>query len=337
VVAANRADIAFAIQTAKGAPASVSKYRTFLMAGRQPGQMRTHAPFDQTTANRIITDMYASEAHVDGSPQTYVMPKSIAAWLTLLLGGRVTTGAGDPYLHTITPASTLLYATFWRWLADLVFEKNADCKVTKAVIHFESGKPITITCTILGLSPQYKTAHETTVTVEQSQYFMHYDGAAALLVEGAAVSSIRSGDLTIDNGGQLVPGDAFTPYDVAETTLTITLATTQLVLDMAMWKRLHYGSATPSDAATPLTTPLELAGSPAGVDFKWTRVAAAPGPERSIEILLPRVQPQPFDIEPLTQPNPLIQTITYDVLAPADGTTPAITALVKNSVADAAF
>jgi len=336
VVAANRADIAFAIQTAKGAAASVSKYRTFVMGGRQPGQVRTHAPLDQTSGTRMMTDMYAAEAHVEGSPQLYVMSKSIGALLTLVLGTRVTTGASDPWLHTITPGSSLLYATFWRWLADLIYEVSVDCKVTKIVLHGESGKPLTITATIQGLSSAYKTSHETTVTVEQSQYFMHYDGAAALKVEGAAVSTIRSFDLTIDNNGQIIPGDSFTPNDIAETVLNITLATTQLVADAAMWKRLHYGSATPSDTAAPTQTPLELAGTPAGFDFKWTRVAASPGPERSLEILLPRVQPQPFDLEPQTQPNPLIQTITYQVLQPADGSA-GITALVKNGVADASF
>ena len=336
MVAANRADIAFAVQSGKGSVASASKYRTFVTGGRQPGQMRTHAPFEQTTSQRMITDMYVSEAHVDGSPSLFVMPKSIAALLTLVLGSRVTTGSADPYTHTITPAATLLYGTFWRWLADLIFEKSGDCKVVKVVLHGESGKPLTITPTILGLSPAYKTARETTAGLEQSQYFMHYDGAAALLVEGAAVSHIRSFDLTIDNGGQIVPGDALTPYDIAETNLAVTLATTQLVVDLATWKKLHYGSATPSDAATPNASVLELGGSPAGIDFKWTRVAASPGPERSLEILLPRVQPQPFDVEPQTSPNPLVQTITYNVLQPADAS-PAITAIVKNDVSDAAF
>ncbi|MEA2676395.1 MAG: Phage tail tube protein [Chloroflexota bacterium] len=335
MVAANRADIAFAIQSAKGTPATASKYRTFLTGGRQPGISQSMEDFAETTGSRMISDAYVSQAHVEGSPAIYAMPKMAAALLTAVLGGRTTTGAGDPYTHTIIPASTLPYVTFWRWLADLIFERSSDCKVTQLVIHGESGKPITLTATVQGLSPVYKTSQETSVAVEVAQRFMHYDGAAALKVEGTAVAHIRSFDITINNNGQIIPGDSLTPYDVAETDLSVMVRTTQLVVDAATWKRIHYGSATPADLAVPSTTPVELAGSPAGVDFKWTRVAAAPGPERSMEILVPRLIAQPFDIEPAVGANPFVQEITYKAYQPASGAS--ITAIVKNGISDAAF
>ena len=335
MVAANRADIAFAIQSAKGTPATASKYRTFITGGRQPGQIRTQEDFGETTSQRMTSDAYVSEAHVEGSPVIYAMPKMAAALLTAVLGGRTTTGAGDPYTHTIIPATTLPYVTFWRWLADLIFERSADCKVSQLVIHGESGKPLTFAATIQGLSPVYKTSQETTAAVEVAQRFMHYDGAAALKVEGAAVAHIRSFDITINNNGQIIPGDSLTPYDIAETNLDVMVRTTQLVTDAALWKRIHYGSATPSDLATPSASVLELAGEPAGIDFLWTRVAAAPGPERSMEILVPRLIALPFDLEPAVGSTPLTQEVTYKAYQPAAGAS--ITAIVKNGISDAAF
>lgn len=331
MVAANRADIAFALQTAKGAAASASVYRTYMTGGRQPGQSRTQEDFEETTGDRMRSGSYVSGAHVEGNPVIFAMPKSLAAILYAVLGGIVTSGASDPYLHTLTPASTLPYLTFWRWLGDLLFEKSVDCKITQVVIHGESGKPITITATIQGLSPTSQTAHETTVAVEAAQRFMHYDGAGALQVEGTAVAHIRSFDLTINNNGQIIPGDALTPYDVAETLLEVTLRTTQLVVAASLWNRIHYGSASPSANTVPSPDPLVLAGSPAGIDFKWTRVAASPGPERSFEILIPNVVAMPFDIEPATGPEPLTQEVTYKAYQPSSGAS--ITAKVKNGAA----
>lgn len=334
MVAANRADVAFAVQTAKGSVAASSKYRTYLTGGRQPGQIRTVERFEETNELRMTNDAYVAEIRADGAPVLYVMPKMIAALLYAVLGAKSTTGAADPYTHTITPAATLPYLTFWRWIADLIYERSADCKVTQLVIHGESGKPLTVTPTILGLTPVYKTARETTAAIETTQRFMHYDGAGALLAEGAAIASIRSFDLTINNNGQVVPGDSINPNDVAETSLQVLLRTTQLVTDAALWKRVHYGSATPADNAVGNASVLELGGSPS-IDFKWTRVAAAPGPERSIQVQIPRVVAQPFDIEPETGSNPLLQDVTYEAFQPAAGAS--ITAIVKNSISGAAF
>lgn len=335
MVAANRADVAFAIQTAKGSPVAASTYRTYITGGRQPGQMRTQENFAETNELRMVNDAYVAEVHADGNPTMYVMPKMIAALLTAVLGGRNSTGAADPYTHTLTPASTLPYVTFWRWLADLIYERSADCKVVSLNIHGESGKPLTVTPKILGLTPIYKTSRETTVAVEVAQRFMHYDGAGALQVEGVAASTISSFDLDIDNNGQAVPGDSLAPNAIAETELSVRLRTTQLVTDAALWKRLHYASATPADTAVANPAVLELAGSPAGIDFKWTRVAASPGPERSIEIQIPRVLALPFDLNPETGPNPMKQEVVYQGYQPAAGAS--ITAIVKNSVAGASF
>src|SRR5688572_11589116 len=123
MVAANRADLAFALQSAKGSPASASSYRTRLTGGRQPGQMRSNAPFEETTGERMYEGSYASESHVEGSPSLMVMPASFTALLYGVLGAISTTGAGDPYTHEITPASSLPYWTFWRWISDLIMEE----------------------------------------------------------------------------------------------------------------------------------------------------------------------------------------------------------------------
>jgi hypothetical protein len=327
MVASNIADVAFAIQSAKGSPASASTNRLWLAGGTQPHSNSVNEDFEETSGIRMLSDSYVSSVGVEGAPEFFVMPESIAPLLYGVLGAQAISGASDPYTHTLTPGASLPYFTFWRMLANGLFEKMSDCIITALAIHGESGKPLRVTPTIMGLAPTFLTAAEATVAVEKTNRFMHYDASAAYKVEGTAVSCVRSFDLTIDNGSEVIPGDSLEACDVSVGRLTVSAATTQLVSDFALWNRLHYGGASPSNAAVHTQTVLELAGSPAGLDWLWTRVAAS----RTLEILVPRVQVEPFDDEPDVSGNPMVRTVTYTAKQPASGA--AITAVIKNAKA----
>lgn len=328
MVASNIANVAWAIQTAKGSPASASVHRLYMAGGDQVHSERVKEDFEETTGGRMLSDSYISQVSVAGAPEFFVMPDSIGSLLYAVLGAKAVTGASDPYTHTFTVATSLPYLTFWRMLANGLFEKFADCKVTHLKIHGESGKPLRVTVTVMGLTPSFLTAAEATATIEVTNRFLHYDGSGALQIEGVAVASIRSFDIDIDNGGELQPGDSLSPYDISEGRLSIVVATEQLVDDFTLWNRLHYGSASPSNAAVPTQTPLELAGSPAGLSWVWTRVAVT----RILTIAIPRVQVDPFDHQPDVSGNPLRRSVTYRAYQPSGGATP-LTATLKNSKA----
>jgi Phage tail tube protein len=331
MVASNIADVRFGIQAAKGTPLAASTQGLYLAGGTPPRPMRTEEAFAETTSLRMRSDRYVSEVHSEGAPQFYVMPKSIGALIYAALGGKSVTGAGDPWTHTIIPAASTPWLTFWRMIGNLLYGRFSDCKVKTLVIHGESGKPLTVTATIIGMTPVHKTAAETTAPIEVTQRFMHYDGAGALMVEGAAVASIRNFDITIENNSATVPGDSLTPNDVSEGELVVTVRATQLFTAASLYNRLFYGSASPADNAAAINAVLELAGAPAGLQFTFTRVAAAPGPERSLQIAVPRVQAQPFEVTPSTGNEPLTADITYMALQPAAGA--AITAILKSGAA----
>jgi hypothetical protein len=332
--ASNLADLRFAIQTAKGTPAATSAYGLFLAGGDQPHPVPTVDSFAETSATRMRSDRYLSTVTATGAPQFYVMPKMAASLLYAALGAVTTTGASDPYTHTIIPATATPWLTFWRMVGGLIAERFTDCKVKTVVIHGETGRPLTMTVTIVGLTPTFDAyaGRETTAAIEIADRFMHYDGAGALLVEGAVDNTIRSFDLTIENNTATVPGVPITPVDAVEGELSITLRATTLFSTAALRNRLYYGSATPADDAGITTTLLELAGSPVGVQFTFTRVAAAPGPERSLRIAIPRITLDPFDIQPSTGNEPLTAELMMTALQPA-GATSAITATVKNGQA----
>lgn len=325
MVAANIANVAWAIQGSKGSPASSSTHRIYLAGGDQPHSETVKEDFEETTGGQMRSDSYISQVSVAGAPEMFVMSDMIGSLLYAVLGAKAVSGASDPYTHTFTASTSLPYLTFWRMLANSLFEKFADCKVVGLRIHGESGKPLRVTPRILGLSPSFLTAAEATATIEITNRFLHYDGSGALLVEGSAISSISSFDIDIDRGGALQPGDSLTPFDVTESLFGITVTTDQLVSDMALWNRMHYGSASPSNAAVPTSAPLELAGSPAGLEWTWTRVAST----RTLKIAIPRVQVEPFDQQPTTGADPLRRQVTYKAFAPSGGGSP-LTATLKN-------
>lgn len=326
MVAANIADIAWAVQGSKGSGASSSVFRCYLAGGDQPHSETVKEDFEETTGGQMRSDSYISQVSVAGSPEMFLMPDMIGSLLYGILGAKSVSGASDPYTHIFTAATSLPYWTFWRMLANGLFEKLTDCKIVGLRIHGESGKPLRVTPRIMGLSPSFLTAAEATATLEKTNRFLHYDGSGALLVEGAAAASISSFDIDIDRGGALQPGDSLTPTDVTESLFNITVTTDQLVSDFALWNRLHYGSASPSNAAAPTSSPLELAGSPAGFEFTWTRVPTT----RTLKVAIPRVQVEPFDQQPSTGADPLRRQVTYKAFAPTGGGSP-LTATLKNS------
>ena len=326
-VPGNIADMPFALQSAKGSAASVSQWRLWLAGGTAPHNVLIKEDFIETTGGRMLSDAYISESHVEGEPDLFMMPVSAFPLFYGVLGAKAVAGVGDPYTHTATATTSVPYFTFWQMLGNGKFEKFKDCIIGGLKIHGESGKSLVITPRIMGLTPSYLTAAETTVAVEKTGRFLHYDGSAALKVEGTAVASIRSFDIDIDNGAEFVPGDSLHPNDVSVGRLAVTCSATMLIADFDLWERLMYASSSPSNADPVSPTPLELAGSPAGLSFTWTRSAT-----RIATCLIPRVQVDPFDDQPTTDGNPLLRTVTYRAYAPTDGSTP-ITLTMKSATA----
>lgn len=324
----NIADLPFALQSAKGSAAASSQWRLWMAnGGTAPHSVQSKGDFEETTGGRMLSDSYVSDVRVEGEPNLHVMPVSIVPLLYGALGAKAVSGASDPYTHTLTASTALPYLTFWQMLGSAKFEKFTDCVIAGLKLRGEAGRPLTVQPRILGIAPSYLAAAETTATVERSGRFLHYDGSGALKIEGTAVASIRSFEVDIDNGAEIIPGDSVTPHDIVPGRLAVTVTATMLVTDFDLWERLMYASSTPSGGATPTTTPLELAGSPAGLHFTWTRSAS-----RILTCAVPRVQVDPFDDQPNTDGAPLARTVTFRAYAPADASSP-ITFTNKNAVA----
>lgn len=328
--AGNIADIGLALQTAKGTPSAASQHRIYLTGGGI-GPVRDHADLEETSASRLRATGYIQRTRAEGTPTAYVRPDMIGLLLYGALGTKAVSGAADPWTHTFTLATVQPWLTLWRNLGGLIFERFSDCKVGSLILRSEAGSPLSVEFSIVGMNPVHKSAAEATAAVETTNTFMHSDGKGVFLVEGAAVSSIESIEVSITTGVAAQYGDAISPYDVSEGQLQIQITTRQALLDRALWNRLHYGSASPADNAAPTPNPIELAGS--GIDFKWAKRQSdgttEVSPARSLQITATRLQIRSITgIDLNTTGDPLKQQVVYRVYEPAAGS--GLTAILKN-------
>lgn len=325
--AGNIADLAIALQAAKGTAASASQHRTYTTGGGV-APMRDVADIEETTGLRLRNASWVQNTRAEGSPQLVARPKIVGLLLYGALGTKAVTGAGDPYTHTFTPATTLPWLTVWRMLASGLFERFEDCKVVGLHFSSEAGGLLQVTADILGLTPSRLAAAEATAAVETVDAFIHADGSGQLQIEGAPVATIETFQLDILNNGALQQGDSVAGYDVSDQMLDITWTSRMALTDFALWDRFHYGDATPSGGEEPTRDVLELGAG--YLDYKFER----PGtPERSIQFISgDRVQVQQIaGVEPNTDGAPLKYEVTYKIYQPTTGA--ALTAKVLNSQA----
>jgi hypothetical protein len=327
-------ELAFAKQSARGTPATAAAFRIPLVGGTVMPRKQVEL-LEETGTSRLRGQAFTVQTGVEGSPEYAIRPAAIGLLLYAVLGAKSVSGAGDPFTHTFNEAAEQPWLTFWRQLENLKYEKFVDCRVTQLVLTSEAGRPLRAGLTVVGLDPRHLAsgtyATEVAVTEETGAPIMHYDGSGALKIETVAVASIESIVTTINNNNTFAQGDSLRGYDVPEGMLDIMFAVRTLIEDAAEYNRFFYGSATPADGTQAVKDVLELgAGS---LDFLWTQVAAAPGPERSLRVQGGnRMQVVTMEgYTPNTNNDPVKKTATYRSLKPSSGQ--ALTATLKNGTA----
>lgn len=328
-------ELAFAKQSAKGTPATAATFRIPLTDGTvRP--IKNVEVLEETGSSRLRTQAAVLSVRGEGSPEYAMRPAALGLLLYALLGTKGVSGAADPWTHTFTDAMEQVWLTIWRNLGGIKYEKFVDCKITQMVLRSDNSVlGLRAGMTVISLDPRHLAsatyATEVAVAEESGAPFMHYDGAGALLIEGAAVASIESIQATINSSNTFQQGDNVRGYDSAEGMLDIAYEVRSLIEDAAEYNRFHYGSATPSDGAQASKDVVELSSS--FLDFLWTRVAAAPGPERSLRLTSGN-RVQILDVagyEPTTNNDPIKKTSSYRTMRPSSGA--AVTAVLKNGTA----
>jgi hypothetical protein len=78
--------------------------------------------------------VYVKKISAGGSPRIVAKPLVLGALLNAVLGSDTASGGSDPYTHTIVPADTIPWHTFWSRV-DSKYEKFDNVKVTELLIE----------------------------------------------------------------------------------------------------------------------------------------------------------------------------------------------------------
>lgn len=336
MVAGNIHDLAFAIQATKGTASALAIQRSGLMGGSINPESDIE-DVEESGTGRLRLTSYVTGARAEGEPVFAARPSMLGALLYGAMGAKAVTGASDPWTHTFTLAATQPYMTFWRNVgtgagSGAIFERFVDCKISRLQLESSATGILQATVGVLGISPQFKSAVNVDVVLEQTEPFLHTDLKGQVLFEGAAVSGIRRVTFNVTTGVAGSQGDDVLFDSMDEGMIEATLVTEQTILDWALWNRMHYGSATPADNAVHTGGVITL-GAP-GIDIKWTKRQAnrtAATPERSLDIQATQVQVAEIDGPAVnTDGSALTRQVTYKVYTPASGS--GITAILKNGV-----
>lgn len=323
MVRASVAEVAIAFQSAKGAAAAASTHRFSIVDGL-PSPVAVPVAVPDVRTTRIAGGAYVPTPHAEGDVKAIARPRMIGALLYGALGAKSVSGASDPWTHTITLGATLPWVTVWRSFAGLLDERFVDSRISKLVIESRHGQVVHVTFGILSGSPRYRTAAETTATLETTQHFEHVHATGALLLEGVAIRSIDEWTLTI-TPGLVMEKTLAGPVPRMSGVGQISLTAAYKPADAAFYRRAVYGATSPANDALAVSTPLVLAGSPVGVQFTLT---AAASPERSLRIAIPQVTLDPLSLQPANAP--VRTALVLNAYAPAAGSP--ITATLKNGV-----
>lgn len=319
-VSGNNAFFAFSKQATKGT-AAASVQHTPRFTGGNIEFDRQIERFEETSGSRDQSPSYVSAISVAGSPSCYLRTKDAAGILEGVLGTRITSGVG-PYTHTITGSNTTVpYMTFWQNLGgDMLVNRFVDCVIDKVKISGGTGEPLELELDVIGLKGERLTTGYPTETTQSTPLLYHQ---VSVTKGGSAKNSVNSFEIEIENGHELQQGNgSVTAYDVAPGERKVSGSLTMLFETIEDYAMFHTGSGSG-------TTPS------AAVQTEALVIKAANGADDYVEFTIPAVAYTSYEVEPDAKGGPIVAQINFE--AEVSGSSPIITAVVKNATAGTAY
>lgn len=317
----NVAWFAFAKQSAKGTPATAAT-DMLPFSGGSIGPTRAVDQLSETDSTRNQANDFVSQTGAEGSPETYVRDASIHHILTSVLGAVVDSGLTPNYTHTITPANSLSYYTFWRNQGDLLWQEFDDCMVNEVTISASAGQPLTASLSLLGRSATRLTSDPSpswtgppVVSIANGPVYNYND--AAVTLAGGATSLVGSFECTISNNVTAQQTDDAVPYDVVPGQFQVTLAFDLIFETLDEYNRFHTGTTSGTTQSPNIAT--------TSADFIFSK-----GANNSIDFNFPAIAYEEFPVDPDPGGAPVVASVR--ARAQRSGS-PFLTATVKNQVA----
>lgn len=315
----NQAWLMFAKQSVKGTPATVAATTTHKVpfSGGNVYPVRETDNLSETDSSRDQGVPFVVTSGIEGSPEVYVRDASIGGLLLGVLGADASVGPTN-FVHTITPAATLPYFTFWRNLSSTLWEQYRDVQISSLTVSAEAGQPLTAALGLQGLVPTRLTADpdNTNLAPLASGAVYNYNDATVTL-GGGATSLIRSFELTIENNVSRQQTDDVTPYDVVPGVREVSLSFDLIFETLDEYNKFHYGGASGTTISPTIFTTSALFSFDKGVN-------------NSVAFNLPSIAYTELNPEPDPGGDPIV--VSVSAVGVRSGS-PIVTATVKNQIA----
>jgi hypothetical protein len=314
----NQAWLMAAKQAAQGTAATVAAGTTHKVpfTGGNIHPVRETDNLSETDANRDQGVAYVTTTGVEGTPEVYVRDASIGLFLLGALGADAVTGTTN-YVHTITPANTLPYMTFWRMLSGTLWEQYKDCQISSLTVSAEAGAPLTAAVGVQGLTPTRLTTDPDVGNVAPLASSAVYSfNDAAVTLGGSATALIRSFELTIENNVTRQQTDDVVPIDVVPGTREVTLTFDLIFANLNEYNNFHYGATAGTTVVSSIFTTSAV--------FTFTK-----GANNEISFNLPVIAYTELDPEPNAGGDPIV--VSVSAVGMRSGS-PIVTATVKNQI-----
>jgi hypothetical protein len=331
-ISSRKGTIAFAVQTAKGSPATVPAVKFKLSGAPSLMPSRTIARYNTTDKGQDPGPAYVSQMGVSGDVPVYVHPDGAAFLFNAVMGQAVDTGATPNFVHTMTYADDVPWLTVWREVGGVITEQFVDVKATDLKISGQAGQPLTATLSLIGLQAAplgagaVLTALQALASLASKGYI--YPEAAGAIKLNAVASKIHQIDVEFNRNASPYQADDYVATDVdmggRDTSLSFATRFQSGAIGVTDYYKFFYGP----NGATGTKLDPTLGTQP----FEVTFVRDA---NTSIDILLPSVSYAAMPVNPDPSGNPIEVQVACNVEPNPDGVTPIATVVVKDQKAKA--
>ncbi len=329
-------DYQIALQSAKGTPATNPSNFLLCLDGSDISADPEIVTIKTGEGTRMADGIsFVAGAPVAGNLICVCQDNMLPLLLIAGMGNMVVSGGTDPYSHTATVAQSagVPYITVFKHVSGH-YEVFPDCKLNTLRLetsHDGENQIMRATLGIMGIGlPIFRTAEPAIpATAEDKDHIFSWSQAAGTWeIDSETIAGISEFILEINNNLAMVPGETKTGYMLWEQLCEVSATSRLVIEDWARYNNFMYGSDEPTDE-----TELSVDAVPTGsLAVTFTRVAAAPGPERSFSVAIPELRYALGD-KPKVVGDPKGEPIYQSMGGLAIGTDPKITCVVKNGVA----
>jgi len=258
---------------------------------------------------------------------TRAWPKTVAMLLEGALGARATTGASDPFLHTLTYAQNPNYYTFATRL-DTEYHKIRDCRIDQLSFTWEQAAPVEMGVRAMGtVGTLYTTAGDPTTDESSDQSFYPAGGVFQIDTSSSTpvTADITGGTITINNHIEPVRvSRQLEPTDVWPGLFEITVSLKLIPTNTNLWRA----------AVTGTSGGTAIANAPVYGSFHTLFTITAG--TRDLDLTAPRIAFYGDYPDPDPAGGPVEIELTGTVVKPSGATEP-FTALVHNDQNSASY